>query len=130
MYRIFRWILLILFPFACIKLGYIYAQHDKFYVTSDRIRKENIRFFDRIDPSTIVSTYGAGRILWIFLLLSPLPDEGEKKQSRLLTGGKRIDLTLCTAWFRVLQPYRSPCLRMAVLSWGIKVAACDPPASA
>ena len=82
-YAVARWILLILFPFACIKLGYIYAQHDKSYVTSDRIRKENIRFFDRIDPSTIVSTYGAGRIIWIFLLLSPLPDEGEKKQSRL-----------------------------------------------
>jgi hypothetical protein len=70
---------LILFPFACIKMGYIYAQHDIPYVTScDRIRRENIRFFDRI-----------ARILWIFLLLSPLPDEGEKKQSRLLIGGKK-----------------------------------------
>ena len=83
---------MILFPFACIKVGYIYAQHDIAYVTPcDRIQREDICFFDRIDW-----------IIWIFLLLSPLPDEGEKKQSRLLIGGKKIDSTLCTVWFRVL----------------------------
>ena len=77
--EIFLWILLILFPFACIKLGYIYGQHDIAYDTSrDWIRREDIRFFDRID-----------RIIGVFLLLSPLPDEGEKKQSRLLIGGKK-----------------------------------------
>jgi len=103
MRRIFRRILLILSPFACIKLGYIYAQHDIAYVTlCDRIRRENIRFFDRIDPSTIGSTYGAGRIIGFFCCFLPfrLPasasrsgeaggDEGEKKQSRLLIGGKK-----------------------------------------
>jgi hypothetical protein len=75
----FYWISLILFPVACIKSGYTYAHYDIAYDTSrDWIRIEDIRFFDRID-----------RILWIFLLLSPLPDEGEKKQSRLFIGGKK-----------------------------------------
>jgi hypothetical protein len=64
MCRILRWILLILFPFACIRLGYIYAQHHKSYITScDRIRRKNVGSFDRIDG-----------IIWIFVLLSPLPD--------------------------------------------------------
>jgi hypothetical protein len=41
--EIFRRILLILFPFACINLGYTYAQHDIAYFTShDRIRREDI----------------------------------------------------------------------------------------
>jgi len=43
--ELFGRILLILFLFACIKLGYTYAQHDIAYVTlCDRIRRENIRF--------------------------------------------------------------------------------------
>ena len=50
MCSVFRRILLILFSFACIKLGYIYAQHHKSYAASfDRIRRENRkwRFFRR-----------------------------------------------------------------------------------
>ncbi len=41
-------------------------------------------FFDRID-----------RIIWILLLLSPLPDEGEKKQSRLKAGNERLGCLHC-----------------------------------
>ena len=41
--EIFRRILLIIFPFECIKLGYIHAQHDIAYFTShDRIQREDI----------------------------------------------------------------------------------------
>jgi len=43
-------------------------------------------FFDRIY-----------RIIWIFPLLSPLPDEGEKTQSRLQMGGKNNRFTFSIA---------------------------------
>jgi hypothetical protein len=63
---------LILFPFACIKLGYIYAHYDIAYFTShDRIQRDGIRFFHRIDL-----------IVWILLLLSPLPPARQREPLR------------------------------------------------
>jgi hypothetical protein len=62
-------------------------------------------FFDRIH-----------RIIWMLRLPSPLPDEGEKTQSRLYIGGKNSGLTVFIAWLRILWRYLSPCLRMALPS--------------
>ena len=54
------------------------------------------------------------RIIWMLPLLSPLPDEGEKTQSRLYMGGKNSGLTVFIAWLRILWRYLSPCSRVAL----------------
>ena len=56
------------------------------------------------------------RIIWMLLFLSPLPDEGEKTQSRLWIGGKNNGLPVFIAWLQILWRCISPCLRMALPS--------------
>jgi hypothetical protein len=41
---------------------------------------EYVFILDRINPSTIFRTYGAGKTDWIFIFLHQIPEESDERQ--------------------------------------------------
>ena len=115
----FRWILLILSPFPCIKLGCIYGQHDIRYVTlCYRTRRENIRFL-----TGLTGSYS------FFCCFLPFRMKWRKSNTAFCQAGKGMNLTLCTVCFCAYGLTIPHAQKRWFARRGIRAAACAPSAS-